>query len=85
VALLVPGILLGSWVGPWIGKQLNSAVLAIFFAVFVAFSTTRMLSRKKPAAARELPGKQGMFGAGGVIGLLSGLLGAGGALAPFPS
>ncbi|MGN6702203.1 MAG: TSUP family transporter, partial [Burkholderiaceae bacterium] len=27
VRLLVPGILIGSWIGPWIGKQMNSSVL----------------------------------------------------------
>jgi uncharacterized membrane protein YfcA len=84
VRLFVPGILLGSLVGPWIGKQMNSATLAGFFGCFVAFSATQMLVNKKPVAARELPGTTGMFLMGGVIGLLSGLVGAGGGFVSVP-
>jgi uncharacterized protein len=84
VALLAPGILLGSWVGPWIGKQLPSATLALVFAGFISFSATQMLLNRKPAAGRELPGSAGMFAAGGVIGLLAGLLGAGGGFISVP-
>jgi uncharacterized protein len=84
VRLLVPGILVGSWVGPWIGKQMNTSALALFFAVFVAFSATQMLIKKKPAAARALPQAAGMFSVGGFIGILSGLVGAGGAFISVP-
>ncbi|CAN5362232.1 sulfite exporter TauE/SafE family protein [soil metagenome] len=84
VKILAPGILVGSWIGPWIGKQLNSSGLALFFAVFVAFSATQMLIDKKPAAARELPQAPGMFAAGGIIGILSGLVGAGGGFVSVP-
>jgi uncharacterized membrane protein YfcA len=84
VKLLAPGILVGSWIGPWIGKQMDAAVLAGFFGVFVAFSATQMLIGKKPAAARALPGAPGMFAAGGVIGTLSGIVGAGGGFVSVP-
>lgn len=84
VALLAPGILLGSWLGPWIGKQMNSFALALFFGVFIAFSATQMWLGKKPSGARELPGGAGMFAAGGVIGLLAGLVGAGGGFISIP-
>ena len=84
VRLLAPGILAGSWIGPWIGAQLNSSGLAMAFAVFVSFSAVQMLLDKKPAASRDLPGMPGMFGAGGVIGTLSGLVGAGGGFVSVP-
>ncbi len=84
VKLLAPGILIGSWIGPWIGKQLSSSGLALFFAVFVAFSATQMLLNKKPAASRDLPKVPGMLGAGGIIGVLSGLVGAGGGFVSVP-
>ena len=84
VKLLAPGILVGSWIGPWIGKQMNSSALALFFAVFVAGSATQMLLDKKPAGARELPKGTGMFAAGGVIGVLAGLVGAGGGFISVP-
>ncbi|GAA4026253.1 sulfite exporter TauE/SafE family protein [Actimicrobium antarcticum] len=84
VRLLAPGILVGSWIGPWIGKQMNSSGLALFFAVFVALSATQMLFDKKPAGTRGLPRGVGMFGAGGVIGVLAGLVGAGGGFISVP-
>jgi len=84
VKLLSPGILLGSWIGPWIGKQMNGSALSFFFALFVAFSATQMLINKKPAASRDLPQAPGMFAAGGVIGVLAGLVGAGGGFVSVP-
>ena len=84
VKLLAPGILAGSWIGPWIGAQLNSSALAMAFAVFVTFSAIQMLLDKKPAASRDLPKPPGMFAAGGVIGTLSGLVGAGGGFVSVP-
>lgn len=84
VKLLAPGILIGSWIGPWIGKQMNGSALSLFFALFVAFSATQMLMDRKPAASRELPQALGMFGAGGVIGVLAGLVGAGGGFVSVP-
>ncbi|WGG51535.1 sulfite exporter TauE/SafE family protein [Rugamonas sp. DEMB1] len=84
VALLSPGILLGSWIGPWIGKQMSSTVLALFFGLFISFSAAQMLLGKKPSGGRELPGTVGMFAAGGLIGLLAGLVGAGGGFISIP-
>jgi len=84
VGLLAPGIVVGSFIGPWIGKQMNTAVLSLFFAGFVAFAATQMLFNRRPGATRELPGSGGMLAAGGVIGLLSGLLGAGGGFVSIP-
>ena len=84
VRLLTPGIVIGSLVGPWIGKQMNTAVLSLFFAVFVAFSATQMLLNKRPGGTRELPGTGGMLAAGGVVGLNSGLVGAGGGYVSIP-
>ncbi len=84
VKLLAPGILVGSWIGPWIGKQMNTSLLALVFSVFVAFSATQMLVNRKPAAGRELPGPAGMAGAGAVIGVVAGLVGAGGGFISVP-
>ncbi|MTW10892.1 TSUP family transporter [Pseudoduganella eburnea] len=84
VALLAPGIVIGSWIGPWIGKQMNTSALSLLFAAFVAFSAAQMLRNKRPAAGRELPGAAGMFAAGGVIGTVAGLVGAGGGFISVP-
>ncbi|RJG25422.1 sulfite exporter TauE/SafE family protein [Massilia cavernae] len=84
VRMLVPGIVIGSWIGPWIAKQLNTSALALVFGLFVAFSATQMLLNKKPKATRELPKKPGMLAAGGVIGVVAGLVGAGGGFISVP-
>jgi uncharacterized protein len=84
VALLAPGIVLGSWIGPWFAKQLNTAALALVFGVFVAFSATQMILNRKPSPARELPKAPGMFAAGAGIGIVSGLVGAGGGFLSVP-
>jgi uncharacterized membrane protein YfcA len=84
VVRLTPGILIGSWIGPWIGKQMNSTALATFFGFFIIVSATQMLLDKKPAATRNLPEGGGMFAAGGVIGVISGLVGAGGGFISVP-
>ena len=81
---LAPGILVGSWIGPWVAGQMNSAALAFVFALFVAFSATKMLSNKPPKAERELPGPLGMSGMGAVIGVVSGIVGAGGGFLTVP-
>lgn len=84
VRLLAPGILVGSLIGPWIGKQMNSSVLALFFGLFVAFMATQMLRNTKPPESHAPPGAAGMFAAGGAIGVLSGLVGAGGGFISIP-
>ena len=84
VKLLAPGIAVGGLLGAQIAKALPNTVLAVLFAVFIGFSATQMLLNKKPAASRQLPKGAGMFGAGGLIGLLSSLVGAGGAFISVP-
>jgi uncharacterized membrane protein YfcA len=84
VAMLAPGIVVGSWIGPWFGKQMNTHLLSIVFGLFVAFSATQMLVAKKPAAHRELPKAPGMFAMGGLIGVVAGLVGAGGGFISVP-
>jgi uncharacterized membrane protein YfcA len=84
VWLLAPGILVGSWIGPWIGKQMNTQTLSLCFGLFVASSATQMLFDRKPAAGRELPSRFGLFVAGGVIGVMAGLFGAGGGFLSIP-
>ncbi|MGZ3183096.1 MAG: sulfite exporter TauE/SafE family protein [Telluria sp.] len=84
VALLTPGIVVGSWLGPALGKMMDTRVLSVVFALFVAASATQMLLGRKPQAHRELPGAAGMAGAGAVIGTVAGLVGAGGGFLSVP-
>ena len=84
VKLLAPGIVVGGLLGAQVAKALPNTLLALLFAVFIGFSATQMWLNKKPAASRQLPTGAGMFGAGGLIGLLSSLVGAGGAFISVP-
>ncbi|MBX3609802.1 MAG: sulfite exporter TauE/SafE family protein [Hydrogenophaga sp.] len=85
VKRLAPGIVTGAAVASLgVFALLKGAWLALFFAAFVGFSATQMLLDKKPTATRTLPGTAGQFGAGGVIGFLSGLVGAGGGFVSVP-
>ena len=82
---LAPGILLGGAVASLgVFTLLKGSWLALFFAAFVSFSATQMFLDKKPAPTRQVPGTAGLIGAGGVIGFLSGLVGAGGGFVSVP-
>jgi len=84
VRLFAPGIVLGSLLGAQVAKALPSSGLALLFALFVGFSATQMFLDKKPQPTRQLPPGAGMFATGGAIGLLSALVGAGGAFVSVP-
>lgn len=84
VRLLTPGILLGALVGAQVAAALPGKTLSILFAFFVAFSATQMFLDRKPKPSRTLPGRFGTFGMGGVIGMVSSLVGAGGAFISVP-
>ena len=82
---LAPGIVLGGALASMgVFAVLKGAALAVFFALFVGFSATQMLLDKKPKPSRQMPGTAGQVAAGGVIGFLSGLVGAGGAFVSVP-
>jgi len=82
---LAPGIVLGGAIASLgIFAVLKGATLALVFAGFIGFSATQMLLDKKPKPGRDMPGTAGMLGAGTVIGLISGLVGAGGGFISVP-
>ncbi len=84
VVALAPGILLGAFLGASLATHLDSRVLGMVFAFFLSFSAFQMIANLKPKAARQLPRTPGMLAAGGMIGTLSGLLGAGGGFISVP-
>ena len=84
VVKLVPGILLGSALGAQVAVAIPGKALSILFALFVTFSATQMFLDRKPKPSRTLPGTPGMLAAGGTIGMISALVGAGGAFVSVP-
>jgi uncharacterized membrane protein YfcA len=84
VRLLTPGILAGSLLGAQVVKAMPTQALTLLFALFIGFSGTQMLLDRRPKPTRQLPAGAGMFGAGGAIGGLSALVGAGGGFVSVP-
>ena len=85
VRRLAPGIVLGSMIGSLgVFAVLKGSSLSLLFAAFVAFSATQMFLDKKPAPTRQMPGTAGQWTAGGIIGFMSGLVGAGGGFISVP-
>jgi uncharacterized membrane protein YfcA len=81
---LAPGIVIGATVGAQIAAALPTRVLGMVFALFIAYSATQMFLDRKPKPSRTLPGTPGLLGMGGLIGLLSSVVGAGGAFVSVP-
>jgi uncharacterized membrane protein YfcA len=81
---LTPGILLGAALGAQVAVAMPTRVLSMLFALFVAFAATQIFLDRKPKPSRTLPGTPGMVAAGGGIGVLSALVGAGGAFVSVP-
>jgi uncharacterized membrane protein YfcA len=82
---LAPGIVMGSILGSLgVFALLKGAYLAVFFGLFVSFSATQMFLDKKPKPTRQMPGTAGQLAAGGLIGFISGLVGAGGGFISVP-
>ncbi len=88
VARFAPGLVLGTIVGAQIVGALPARLIAAFFAAFIGWTAWGMLRPKKPpapgVAQRTLPGTPGLVTAGGVIGVLSAFLGAGGGFLTIP-
>ncbi len=82
---LAPGIVGGSMVASLgVFALLKGSWLAILFGLFVTFAATQMFLDKDPKPARQMPQAGGKVAAGGVIGFLSGLVGAGGGFISVP-
>lgn len=84
VRRLAPGIAFGVAVSAVIAGQLQTRYLAMFFTVFVYFAATQLILNLQPTATRTLPGAAGMFTVGALIGGVSSLVAAGGALLSVP-
>ncbi|MFN4115956.1 MAG: sulfite exporter TauE/SafE family protein [Inhella sp.] len=85
VRSIAPGIVVGGLLsGATLFALLKGQWLAGVFAVFVGYSAWSMWRGKPPPPARSLPGPTGRGLVGLLIGLLSGLVGAGGGFLAVP-
>lgn len=83
-ARLAPGIVLGAWAGAALAGVIPELWLKRLFAGFLALVGLRMLVKRTSEARGKLPGKMGMWVAGGGIGTLSALVGIGGGTLTVP-
>lgn len=81
---LTPGIIIGAWLGAAVADALSSFVLQKVFALFVLAMAGQMGFGAKPAPHRDLPETTGMLAAGGVIGVVSAIVGIGGGSLTVP-
>lgn len=84
VRRLALGIVVGALAGSAIADQLPTAALKRIFGVFELFVAAQMLLVSRFEAHFELPGKLGMNLAGGIIGVVSAIIGIGGGTLTVP-
>ena len=81
---ITPGILVGTFGGGFVAAMLPVTFLRGFFVCFLYYVALQMFLDFKPKASRHLPGTIGMNGVGGVIGVVSSLVGIGGGTLSVP-
>lgn len=85
VARLAPGIVAGGILASFGAFAiLKGWLLAFVFGLFLLIVATRMFRRRQAVVHGHLPGATELFGAGGAIGFLSGLVGIGGGALSVP-
>jgi len=77
---MVTGTLLATALSGWVPQR----TLALTFAVIVYAGATQILLGRKPAGARALPGRPALVAIGLLIGVVCGLVSAGGAFMTVP-
>jgi uncharacterized membrane protein YfcA len=77
---MVAGTLLSTLASGWVAQR----SLALAFATIVYGGAVQLLLGKKPHAARTLPGPAGTIAVGVAIGIVCGLVSAGGAFLTVP-
>ncbi|MGE0798216.1 MAG: sulfite exporter TauE/SafE family protein [Lautropia sp.] len=84
VRRMVPGMVAGTLLSTFASGWISQRALALAFAVIVFGGATQMLFGRKPVAGRTLPGPVGLFTIGLAIGVISGLVSAGGTFLTVP-
>lgn len=84
VKALTPGILVGALAGAAVAEQLPTLWLQRLFAIFVIVVGLRMAMNASLQAQRTVPGSSSSIFAGGVIGLVSSIVGIGGGSLTVP-
>jgi uncharacterized membrane protein YfcA len=84
VRSLAPGLVLGTFGGSLVAGQVPTGPMTAIFVIIVYYAAIQMMLDFKPKAHRQLPGPLGLVTAGGVIGIVSSLVAAGGGFLSIP-
>ena len=84
VKRMVPGMLLGALLATVASGWIPQRALALAFAVIVYAGATQILLGTKPGAHATMPGPVVVFAVGTVIGIIAGLVSAGGTFLTVP-
>ena len=84
VKRMVPGMLLGALLSTVASGWIPQRALALAFAVIVYAGATQIFLGTKPAAQATMPGPAAVFSVGTVIGIIAGLVSAGGTFLTVP-
>ena len=84
VKRLAPPMALGTMTSALAAGWLPQKTLAVAFAVIIVGAATQIWIGKKPGPGRQLPGAPGLWAVGLGIGVVSGLVSAGGAFLSMP-
>lgn len=84
VKMMVPGIIVGTFLATFIASKLDSFYLSIIFASFMFYSSILMFMGKKPKSENKIFTPKTHIISGGVIGALSSLVSIGGGIMSVP-
>jgi uncharacterized membrane protein YfcA len=84
VRQITPAVVIGTLLGTLVAAQLHSVWLKAIIAVFELCVATQLLLNLNPNPHRNLPGRVGIGVAGGMIGIVSSLVGIGGGTLSVP-
>ena len=84
VKRMVPGMLLGALLATIATGWISQRALALAFATIVFAGATQILIGRKPSAHAQMPGAAIVFAVGTAIGVISGLVSAGGTFLTVP-
>jgi uncharacterized protein len=84
VRTMAPGLVIGTFAGSLVAGQVPTGPMTAIFIAIVYYASLQMVLDFKPQAHRQMPGPLGRILAGGIIGIISSLVAAGGGFLSVP-
>jgi uncharacterized membrane protein YfcA len=81
---MAPGLLCGALGGAMVAAQVSGGILRVCFALFALLVAMQMGFRLQPAPHGRLPTAAGLAAVGGIIGVISAMVGVGGGTLTVP-